>query len=78
MSACSQIGQDGKIVFDGYKFIDLRIKKLLVDWSLSDEKEKRLPITEENIDRLPSSVVAYLNEQLETVPEIARAFSAAQ
>jgi len=78
MSMCSSIGQDGKIAFDGYKFIDARIKKLLVDWSLTDDKEKRLPLTEENIERLPSSVVAYLNEQLEKVTSIAAAFSGAQ
>jgi hypothetical protein len=77
MSACSQMGSDGKITFDGYKFIDMRLKRLLVDWSLTDEKEKRLPVTEENIENLPPSVVSYLNEQLEKVPSIAAAFGAA-
>jgi hypothetical protein len=76
MSACSQIGQEGRLTFDGYKFIDMRLKRLLVDWSLTDEKEKRLPVTEENIEQLPASVVSYLNEKLEKVPCIASAFGA--
>lgn len=76
MSACSQVGADGKIAFDGYKFIDLRLKKLLMDWSIMDDKEKRLPITDENISMLPFSVVMYLNEHLEKVPSIASAFGA--
>lgn len=76
MSACSQIGQDGKLSFDGYKFIDFRLKRLLVDWSLADDKEKRLPITDENVEQLPYSVVTYLNEKLDKVPSIAAAFGA--
>jgi len=78
MSACSLIGQDGKIAFDGYKFIDMRLRRLMTDWSLTDEKEKRLPLTEENFEMLPYAIVNYLNEKIEKVPCIASAFGAAQ
>jgi len=74
MSSCSVLGKEGAMSFDAYKFLDSRMKRLLVDWTLKDENGGRLPPTEENIDKLPSSVVTYLNEQLENVPSIAGAF----
>ena len=74
MSNCSIIAQDGQVSFDGYKFLDARMKGLLVAWSLKDEKENPLKVTEENIDKLPSTVVTYLNGKLDGIPAFATAF----
>lgn len=73
MSAASSLGEDG-IIIDPYKFIDARIKRLLADWSLKNEKGKTVALNEPNIEQLPSNVVNYLNRQLDENPIIAKAF----
>jgi hypothetical protein len=73
MSAASSIGEDG-ISIDPYNFVDARIKRLISDWSLKNEKGNKVAINEQNIEKLPSDVVNYINRQLDQNPIIAKAF----
>jgi hypothetical protein len=73
MSAASSLGEDG-INIDPYKFIDARIKRLIDDWSLKNEKGKKVALHEQNIDNLPPDVVSYINSQLDQNPAVSKAF----
>jgi hypothetical protein len=77
MSAASAVREDG-MVLDPYKFIDARIKFLLKDWTLTDEKGKKVPVNEQTIERLPPHVVNYLHRKLDENPLVAKAFGTSQ
>ena len=48
-----------------WKFRDLRLKTCLVKWDLKDENGAEIPLTPENVDRLPSDVVLTLLSKYE-------------
>lgn len=54
---------NGQGLVDPYKMMDLKIKSLLKDWSLKDG-ENKLPLTNENIDKLNPDLIQYLFAKL--------------
>ncbi|MFA5598988.1 MAG: hypothetical protein WDA06_00190 [Phenylobacterium sp.] len=56
--------------FDPWTFRDLRIKTCLVEWDMTDDKNTAIPVTPDNIDRLPGDVVLYLVSEYDKKTEI--------
>lgn len=75
MSSCSSIKQDGTMDTDLFGFVDKRIKCLIVDWSLKDDKGAKIPLTGDNIDQLPPVIITEISKFLEETPIISSAFS---
>lgn len=73
MSAASSVREDG-MVLDPYRFIDARIKYLLADWTLTNKKGNKAPISEQTIEELPPEVINYLHRKLDENPLVAKAF----
>jgi len=46
-----------------YKYRDSMVKKCLKKWNLRDDEENEVPVTEENIDNLPSSIILGLYDK---------------
>jgi hypothetical protein len=53
-----------------WKFRDLRLKTCLVKWDLKDETGAEIPLTPQNVDRLPSDVVMTLLSKYENMISI--------
>ncbi len=64
MSAAVSVSNDGEAKVDPYKLMDARIKILLKSWTLKDIEDKPLPVTDDNIDKLPSSLITLLGEAI--------------
>ena len=71
----------GKAIIDPFKYMDLRLKLLLKDWTLKDQEGNKLPITYDNIDKLHPLLVQHLFGKVEeflvpieqvTVPKLAK------
>lgn len=65
--ASSRLDESGRVFLDPYAFMDVRIKTLLCDWTLKDEKGNKLPIGASNVDSLHPSVLTYLSEKLDAL-----------
>ena len=50
---------------DNIRFRDLRIKKCLVDWDLSDDHGQPIPVSPQLIDQLPSDIIFALTLRYE-------------
>lgn len=64
----------GKAIIDPYKYMDLKVKTLLTDWTISKGEEK-VPISPDNVNRLQPELIQYLFQRLEerlapTAPEV--------
>ncbi len=59
----------GQAIIDPYKLMDTKIKLLLKDWDLKNDKGK-IPVTPDSIDNLHPTLVQYLFDKLnnETSP----------
>jgi hypothetical protein len=73
MSGSVTVKQD-KISVDPFRLTDVRMKTLLMKWTLKDEKGADIPVSNSNIEKLPPMVVTYLNAQLDKVAALATAF----
>ena len=45
------------------------IVKTIKSWNFTDEEENELPVTEENLMKLPDKDISFLNEQINVVEE---------
>jgi hypothetical protein len=64
MSASVNINvADGQAMVDPYKLSDLRLKKLLKDWTI-ENKNGKIPITPANVDMLQPRIAQYLIDKL--------------
>jgi len=54
----------GRAIIDPYKYMDIRFKLLLKDWTLSKDNRK-VEMTSNNIDKLHPSLIQYLFSKLE-------------
>lgn len=55
---------DGAIGLDSYLYNDLRVRKLMLDWSLKDNYGKKVPLTPETLNDLNQSVYNIIVEQI--------------
>lgn len=54
----------GRSIIDPYKFMDMKVKTLIKDWSLNHDG-KKLELSEDNIDKLEPALVQHLFDRLE-------------
>lgn len=54
----------GKAIIDPYKYMDLKVKSLLTDWTISKGEEK-VPVSPDNVNRLQPELIQYLFQKLE-------------
>lgn len=55
---------DGSLGVDIHAYNDLRLRRLLVDWSLKDESGNKIPITTKSLDDLNQLVYQTIIEQI--------------
>jgi len=67
MMSESIISTGSGIVLNPYVFMDIKIKQLLQDWTLTDTDGKKMKITPESIDNLNPALCDYLNEKIDEV-----------
>lgn len=67
MSSSVIMNASGEASVDLFKLMDMSIKTLLVDWTLKDDKGDKIPVTIENINRLPSSLVQHIFEKVKAI-----------
>lgn len=69
MSACVLVdATNGRAILDPYRYMDLKVKSLLRDWTLMDNEEKLAP-TPENVNKLDPSIIQYLFQRMNDVLE---------
>lgn len=54
-----------KNMIDPFRYMDVKIKRLLKDWSLVDEKGQKIPVSFENIDNADPIIMQYVFNALE-------------
>ena len=67
MSASATLVNDGTLKVDPWKLMDIKVKSLLVEWTLLDSAKKKLPINARNIDLLYPTLISKLNDKIEAV-----------
>jgi hypothetical protein len=55
----------GKVIADPYKYMDIKIKTLLKDWTITGDDGKKLEVSVVNIDKMHPDIVQSLAEKLE-------------
>ena len=70
MSACVICdASTGRAIMDPYKFMDIKVKTLLRDWTLKDEEGNKMPLVEDTLSNMEPSVVQYLFDEMNEVLE---------
>lgn len=65
LSSSSVVSPEGAYNVDLWKFIDGRLKALLVGWSLKDAEGKPVQVSTETIDSLDPKLTTFLNDRLD-------------
>jgi hypothetical protein len=61
---------EGSFALDYFTFRDMRLKTCLVDWDMTDDKGKKIPVNPQIIDQLPPDVVIALVEKFDAIISI--------
>lgn len=64
-SGAMTVDATGKPNLDIYRFMDMKIRTLLKDWSLMANPENKLQITQANINKLHPDLLPYLFSKME-------------
>jgi len=63
------VSPDGEWKVDPWKYMDAKVRHLLVDWTLKEEDDnkvlRKVPVTRANINRLEFELVSYLNKEID-------------
>jgi len=57
-------GESGKAIVDPYKMMDVRLKMLLKEWTITKDDGEKVPITAQSIDQLEPLLVEHVHNKL--------------